>query len=212
MRDEHELLAQYLDGELPREALSSELQAEADAFERTFEASRRERITAPPWLRTAVMGRVRATPRPRWRDALDWLITPKLVRLTPVTAVLVLMGGVAIATVLRYQPPVGPELPAQAQARDQRVTTRFVLVAPEASSVSVTGDFVGWKQEGIPLERDPSGNGLWVAVVRLRPGVHQYAFVIDGSEWRADPNAVSQLDDGFGQKNSVLLVPPPARS
>jgi len=208
MKPEHERLSQYLNGELPREKLSPELQAEADGFLRPFEEAKRERITAPPWLGSAVMRRVRAAPRSRWRGVLDWLVTPKVVRLTPVTAVLVLAAGITLGTVMWRRAAPGPEIATEMQ--DGRVTTRFVFVAPEASSVAVTGDFVGWRRDGIPLERDPNGNGLWVAVVRLQPGVHQYAFVIDGTEWRPDPNA-SQLDDGFGQKNSVLLVPP-ARS
>lgn len=209
MTHEHELLSQYLNGELPREALPPELQDEADAFLHPFEAAKRERVTAPPWLAPAVMSRVRSAPRSMWRDVLEWLVTPKSVRLTPVTAVLVLAAGITLGTVMWRQATPHPEVAAELQ--DGRVTTRFVFVAPEASRVAVTGDFVDWKREGIPLERDPSGNGLWVAVVRLEPGVHQYAFVIDGTEWRPDPNA-SQLDDGFGQKNSVLLVPPPAQS
>jgi hypothetical protein len=46
-----------------------------------------------------------------------------------------------------------------------------------------------------------------VAEIALPPGLHHYVFVIDGAEWRPDPNAASQVDDGFGQRNSVLLVP-----
>lgn len=204
MKDEHGLLTQYLNGDLPREALPPGLRAEADAFLGLFEDSRKERVAAPPWVRTAVMGRVRATPRARWHDFLGWLVTPKLVPLSPVTAMLVLAVGVAFAAVVRYQPSVPTQVAARIQ--DGRVTTRFIFLAPEASSVAVTGDFVGWRAGGIPMTRDPSGNGLWVGVVRLKPGVHQYAFVIDGTRWRPDPNA-PQLNDGFGQKNSMLLVP-----
>jgi hypothetical protein len=204
MKHEHELLTQYLDGELPREALPPELQAEADAFRGMFEGLRRERIAAPPWVRTAVMGRVRATARSRWRDLFGWLVTPKLVPLSPVTAMVVLAAGVAIAAAVRYRPSTPSQVAAQVQ--DGRVMTRFIFLAPEASSVAVTGDFVDWKKGGIPLQRDPSGNGMWVGVVRLKPGVHQYVFVVDGTEWRPDPNA-PQLSDGYGQKNSMLLVP-----
>jgi 1,4-alpha-glucan branching enzyme len=86
------------------------------------------------------------------------------------------------------------------------VATTFVLVAPQASSVHLTGDFLSWSREGIALE-DLRGTGIWTADVSLPPGVYQYTFVIDGSEWIPDPRAVSQVDDGFGQLNSVVIVP-----
>ncbi len=86
------------------------------------------------------------------------------------------------------------------------MVTRFVLVAPGASSVHLTGDFVAWSRDGIELE-DTRGTGVWTADVSLEPGVYQYTFVIDGSRWVADPTAPSYVDDGFGQVNSVLIVP-----
>ncbi len=45
-----------------------------------------------------------------------------------------------------------------------------------------------------------------VGRVSLQPGVHQYMFVIDGSDWITDPNAVSYQDDGFGQRNAVVAI------
>jgi hypothetical protein len=44
--------------------------------------------------------------------------------------------------------------------------------------------------------------------VALPPGVYQYTFIVDGARWQPDPLAVSQVSDGFGQVNSVLIVPP----
>ncbi len=204
MRHEHELLTRYLDGDLPREALPPELQAEADAFQRAFDGLKRERIAAPPWVRTAVMSRVRAAPRAKWRELLDWLLTPRLVRVTPATVALVLAAGIAVAAALRYRVAAPPAVASRVQG--DLVKTRFVFLAPGASSVAVTGDFVGWTPKGVPLQRDPSGRGIWVGVLRLEPGVHQYEFVIDGRRWRPDPNA-PEVDNGFGEKNSVLVVP-----
>ncbi len=48
---------------------------------------------------------------------------------------------------------------------------------------------------------------MWVGEIAVPPGLHHYVFVIDGTDWRPDPNAASQVEDGFGQQNSVLLVP-----
>jgi hypothetical protein len=55
---------------------------------------------------------------------------------------------------------------------------------------------------------DLRGTGVWTADVLLPPGVYQYTFIVDGTEWRPDPTAFSQVDDGFGQVNSVVIVSP----
>jgi 1,4-alpha-glucan branching enzyme len=93
---------------------------------------------------------------------------------------------------------------APAGETDESVT-RFVFVAPGASTVRMTGDFVGWDPDGVPLENQ-RGTGIWTVDVPLEPGVYQYTFIVDGTEWRPDPHAVSQVDDGFGQQNSVVIV------
>ncbi len=86
------------------------------------------------------------------------------------------------------------------------VYVQFVLRAPEASSVALAGDFNGWRPT-IVLQ-DPSGEGVWTARVPLRPGVHEYMFVIDGSRWVTDPLAERYSDDGFGNRNAVLAISP----
>jgi hypothetical protein len=37
-------------------------------------------------------------------------------------------------------------------------------------------------------------------------GSHQYAFVIDGTKWVADPAAGTSVTDDFGTTTSVLTV------
>ncbi|MDT8342589.1 MAG: isoamylase early set domain-containing protein [Longimicrobiales bacterium] len=162
---------------------------------------------APPGFAARVMARVRREGRPAWRRALDWLLRPRAVRVTPAGA---LLAGAAAALVLWAAPwsggPAQPgEGPAQAGAGTAQVVTRFVFVAPQAGSVHLTGDFVAWDQQGVPLD-DARGNGVWMVDLPLDPGVYQYAFVVDGLEWSPDPLAVSQVDDGFGRQNSVVIV------
>lgn len=89
---------------------------------------------------------------------------------------------------------------------DDRVYVQFVISAPDARTVALAGTFNEWNPS-IQLS-DPDGDGLWTGRVALEPGVHEYMFVIDGSEWRPDPNAISYIDDGFGQRNSVLAITP----
>lgn len=82
--------------------------------------------------------------------------------------------------------------------------TQFVLVAPEAASVSLVGDFNEWDLAATPLVR-AEGNGVWSVVVPLRPGRYRYAFVVNGAIWRGDPEAPAQESE-FGQPNSVLTI------
>lgn len=81
----------------------------------------------------------------------------------------------------------------------------LVFTAPQATSVAVVGDFNGWDPQRTRMVR-ANHEGGWTARLRLPPGVHQYAFVIDGSSWVPDPGAKTMLSDGFGGKNSVIIV------
>jgi hypothetical protein len=92
---------------------------------------------------------------------------------------------------------------APASTRGDTVYVRFEIAAPSAQQVHLAGDFSGW-QPSVPLVK--SENGLWVATVPVAVGVHRYQFVVD-SAWVADP-AVGGVDDGFGGRNSVVVVGP----
>lgn len=201
-------IGRYLEGELPREAVPAELEADLARFERAMDVLRDELTAAPPDLATPVMTRVRTVRRSPWRRALGWATAPSI-RLSPATGALALAAAVAFALIARPTPEPTDSAPAARTA--PAATTRFVFVAPRASNVAVTGDFVAWDPDGVPM-RDEAGNGVWVAEVELRPGLHHYVFIVDGTEWRPDPNATSQVDDGFGQENSVLIVPPRSAS
>jgi len=77
--------------------------------------------------------------------------------------------------------------------------------APQAVSVAVVGDFNGWDPRQTRMIRS-NHEGRWTARLELPPGVHQYSFVIDGSVWVPDPGAKTTLADGFGGRNSVLIL------
>jgi 1,4-alpha-glucan branching enzyme len=79
-----------------------------------------------------------------------------------------------------------------------------MLHAPGAKSVTVAGTFNQWDQNAAPLI--PAGtDGVWTTTLALPVGQHQYAFVVDGRRWVADP-AAPGVDDGFGRRNSVVAV------
>jgi len=82
---------------------------------------------------------------------------------------------------------------------------QFVLVAPQAASVSLVGDFNDWDPARSPM-RTAGGPGIWATVMQLAPGRYRYAFLVNGVEWRADPGAPSAMDDEFGTPSSVVTV------
>ena len=96
--------------------------------------------------------------------------------------------------------------PDAARTTSQRETLRLVpitYVNRAARSVSVVGSFNGWSPTATPMT--PLGDGRWQAKVRLRPGRFEYKLAVDG-RWIADPANPDAVDDGFGGRNSVLVV------
>ena len=79
------------------------------------------------------------------------------------------------------------------------------LSAPQASTVAVVGDFNNWNPVRTRLVRS-SHEGLWLAHLRLPPGVYQYSFVIDGTTWVRAPRSKTVRADGFCGENSVIIV------
>lgn len=167
----------------------------------------------------------------RLADALRWIWTPRTVRLRPAWA---LAGVAALALAVGTLPlvPLGTDAPASGSVASgpnasgaglpagsgggtavagpvasgqPQLYVRFELNASEASSVRLAGSFTGWEPEYELAETRP---GHWSALVPLRPGVHDYAFVVDDERWVADPDAI-HVDDGFGGVNSriALLAP-----
>lgn len=204
MSREPEELTRYLNGDAGRDELPPELAREAEAFERFFAVLREEKVEVSPHLREAVMRRVRALSASPWRRGWNWIATPRPISVSPLSGALALAAVVALWLIGRARPPAEPTVVPATVAAGARA--RFVFIAPGARSVAVTGDFLDWSPEGIPME-DSQGTGVWVAEVELSPGVHHYVFIVDGTQIVPDPNA-TQVDDGFGRQNSVLLVPP----
>ncbi len=80
----------------------------------------------------------------------------------------------------------------------------FTFSAPEAKSVAIAGTFNSWDKRKDKLS-GPDRNGMWRIVLPLPEGRYEYLFIVDGKHWKPDP-AVPQVDDGFGGKNSVVVI------
>lgn len=81
---------------------------------------------------------------------------------------------------------------------------QFMLVAPEARRVALVGEFNDWDPGATPMARAPGG--AWHVALPLPRGRHVYAFVVDGNDWVADPQAPLAPERWFGSRNSVMLV------
>jgi hypothetical protein len=82
----------------------------------------------------------------------------------------------------------------------------FELRLPaDTRRVALVGDFNGWDSDSTLMVRR-EGNGTWSAKIPLTPGVHNYAFVVDGQRWMVDPLAPQVPDAGFGPANAVVVV------
>jgi 1,4-alpha-glucan branching enzyme len=82
---------------------------------------------------------------------------------------------------------------------------QFVLVAPDAHSVAVVGDFNDWGLNDTALVAS-NHQGVWSVTAPVPAGVHRYAFVINGKQWVPDPSAPRSSSDDFGMPSSALVV------
>ncbi|MBI4677078.1 MAG: alpha-glucosidase C-terminal domain-containing protein [Elusimicrobia bacterium] len=73
------------------------------------------------------------------------------------------------------------------------------------ASASVAGSFDGWNKDAHPLT-DPDHDGVYTFKLPLPWGRHLYKFVVEGREWKADPENPVREPDGFDGFNSVVIV------
>ena len=136
-----------------------------------------------------------------------WLSPRWTIRVSPLggLAAAAAIAALIIATssLTRRAEPPAPVAEA-ADVREPPGVTQFVLIAPEADSVLLVGDFNDWGLSTTRLVRQPGGSVWWATVV-LPPGRYRYAFIVNGANWRSDPAAPASEDE-FGRPNSVITV------
>lgn len=177
----------------------------------SFEKRLQERLEAsvangeaPAHRRHAASGadRKRLTTRPVGirRLGLSWTFA------MAAAAVLGVLVAASTAALFRGADRPLPTLPGvRARSAESARLVHFTVAVPSAGRVSVVGDFNGWNVDATPL-RSGASAGLWTATISLAPGTYQYAFVIDGSVWQADPGALVTWIDEFGAPSSLLTV------
>jgi hypothetical protein len=201
---------EYLDGDRPLDSLTREEREELTQFTAAIAAATEGVRSHPvPDLSARVMAMAPATPEPlppsRTRAFLDLLWSPVHVelQLRPAFGI----GFAIAALVLAVALPLGlrSAIPDPATP-DAAIFVQFRFEAPAASRVALAGSFTGWEPR---VELRQTAPGVWSAMVPLAPGVHDYTFVVDGTEWVPDPHAFG-IDDSFGGTNSRITLLPPS--
>jgi hypothetical protein len=159
------------------------------------------------------------SPRP-WTRAIEWLRQPTF---SAASAGMLAAAALAIGFVSRGAiTPSSPEpttldtpravtaplVPAANEPNAVRaVPVPITFDAAGAKSVSIVGDFNDWNSTAAPLTRFGT-NGPWTTTVKVMPGRHLYAFMVDG-KLVVDPRAPSTRDLDYGGEASVLMVNTP---
>jgi len=81
----------------------------------------------------------------------------------------------------------------------------FRFYRPQASRVSVVGEFNSWIDGITPMK--PEGDGWWAASAKLSPGEYRFRYVADGV-WFTD-YASHGIEAGPNGWNAVLVVSSP---
>jgi hypothetical protein len=136
-----------------------------------------------------------------WWSAPSWRLSPLGGLAAAATLVAITALGTLWVTSLETSAQV--RLPTIAAVHDTVTYVRFVFVG-RAHTVSVVGDFNAWGATPTPLESNGPG-GAWAASVPMPSGRHEYAFIVDGKRWVADPFAPTNNDE-FGANSSIITV------
>ena len=162
----------------------------------------------PPGDLTArIMGRIRVKRISFWKRFWRRMRSP--LSLTPLhlvpvggAAAVLVVAGLTLLWPTQERAGIDSFKPA---AHGPSATVVFTLDRPDASRVEVIGSFNQWNPGGFRMHRDEKRR-LWVLSARLEGGRLEYAFLVDGRVVVPDPKALIHQDDGFGNKNSVLIV------
>ena len=88
-----------------------------------------------------------------------------------------------------------------AEADASGVLIRVNAADVDGASVSVAGDFNGWRP--VPMQREGRD---WLVRLPLAAGVYHYAFRSDRGEWFVPASVPGRRDDGMGGYVAVLVV------
>jgi hypothetical protein len=165
---------------------------------------------APDFV-NGVMAEVEHLEADRATAGRSWIVrigrqlwTPRSVTFVfrPAYTLIAAAGVLLLAAVLSNPWADRPLTTAATQGSSEKVYVQFRLQTSEATDVRLAGSFTHWQPQYQLHETAP---GLWTITLPLAPGVHDYAFIIDGQRWVTDPYAAA-VQDGFGGSNSRITL------
>ena len=98
------------------------------------------------------------------------------------------------------------EVESESDDEDGDAETRevtFELEDESATKVSLVGDFNDWDKDATPLNKE--GN-VWKCTLELKPGKHEYQFVVNDTDWIVDPNSDNNVKNKYEGQNSIIEV------
>lgn len=171
---------------------------DTDEFAAQVAAPLKERVTLDAAFEARVMRAVAEAAAPWWQRRRTFTLAPSGMLAAAAGLALMIAGAFAVAR------QTGTTVPQVAAAADTVFVVRFVLADPTARSVALVGDFNGWSRTATLLE-PTEVDGQWTVSLTLPSGRHEYAFIVDGERWTADPHAVATRDE-FGAESSIVRV------
>lgn len=197
---------EWLDGDLPLEALAPEERAEARRIEALIERAAAAEEATSPGVADGVMMALPAGP-PRRRNALfSWIDRLPFGSVSVLRPAALAAFGLAVGFGLgAWYATDGDDPGGQAEVAAPAAATiyvRFDVQVPGADIVELAGSFSDWEPR---YALTPSGGDYWTVTVALEPGVHEYVFVVNGSEQVLDP-AAPRIPDGFGSYNNRIAL------
>lgn len=144
-----------------------------------------------------------------------WLVRPAwTLRVSPIgafAAAAALVGVIAFSAwqvsaiddVQVASQPIDGLIPVADTDKEPLVLHQFTYYQKGLQSINVVGGFNDWEPDSTAMtEVSP---GVWTVSVLLRPGVHEYQFILNGKQRVTDPT-MPQASNDFGSPNSVVTV------
>jgi 1,4-alpha-glucan branching enzyme len=83
-------------------------------------------------------------------------------------------------------------------------TVEFAYFRPSAESVTLAGDFNGWRAQAHPMKRDE--RGWWRLKLALPTGEYRFKYIVDAKLWEADFAAFGVEMDAKRGWTSVVMI------
>jgi len=145
-----------------------------------------------------------------------WLMQPWTVRVSPIGAFaaaaalvgVVTLGAMRLSAIDQVQVAnnqVTDLVPVADVGAEPLVLKQFTYYQKGLKSVNLVGQFNDWDADSTALTE--VSEGVWTVTLRLRPGVYEYQFMLNGAQRVTDPT-MPQTSSDFGSPNSVVTVSP----